>query len=131
MLGQDYGNDFRHALRNWIANGQKMSDLGVATNYLMLRGVSKVGLMGYGRTAVIGLLANSALPAKLCAVFAVFAVLARVTGIGPCAGGCKKAFGSRQREKRQYQGQKEARERSRLNHRVFSSVAVSCTSDPP
>jgi hypothetical protein len=76
------------------------------------------------------LLAHAAFPALFCAVSAVFAVLAGVTGVGPCAGRCKKVLGSGEREERKYQGQQDNRERSRLNHRVFSSVAVSCTSDP-
>jgi hypothetical protein len=76
---------------------------------------------GFGRSTP---LTHSAFPALLCAVLAVFAVLAGVTGVGPCAGRCKKVLSSRECEERKYQRQKEDRERSRLSHRAFSSVAA-------
>jgi hypothetical protein len=75
-------------------------------------------------------LTDSARSALFRTVLAVLAVFACMTGIGTRAGRGKKAFRPGKCGEHNDQGQKEGREGLFMNHRAFSSDAVSCTSDP-
>jgi len=75
-------------------------------------------------------LTDSARAALFRTVLAVLAVFACMTGIGTRAGRGRKTFRPRKSGEHNDQGQKEGREGPFMNHRAFSSDAVSCTSDP-
>jgi hypothetical protein len=75
-------------------------------------------------------LADSARSALFRTVLAVLAVFACMTRIGTRAGRGKKTFRPSKCGEHSDQGQKESREGPFINHRAFSSDAVSCTSDP-
>jgi hypothetical protein len=75
-------------------------------------------------------LTDSARSALFRTVLAVLAVFACMTGIGTRAGRGKKTFPPGKCGEHDDQGQKEGREAPFINHRAFSSDAVSCTSEP-
>src|SRR5258705_6867610 len=75
-------------------------------------------------------LTDSARSALFRTVLAVLAVFACMTGIGTRAGRGRKTFRPSKCGEHNDRGQKEGREGPFMNHRAFSSDAVSCTSDP-
>ena len=75
-------------------------------------------------------LTDSARSALFRTVSAVLAVFACMTGIATRAGRGKKTFRPNKCGEHNDHGQKEVLEGPFMNHRAFSSDAVSCTSDP-